>query len=54
MEKADIKIAHVVCVVPPYGGGLGIAAHQQAEQLASRGYDVTVIAPAQKENRLIQ
>ena len=54
MEKAKIKIAHVVCVVPPYGGGLGIAAHQQAEQLAERGYDVTVIAPAQKEKREIE
>ena len=53
MENADIKIAHVVCVVPPYGGGLGIAAHQQAKQLAERGYDVTVFAPAQKDTREI-
>lgn len=54
MEKSQIKIAHVVCVVPPYGGGIGIAAHQQAEQMAERGYDVTVIAPLVIEKRKIE
>jgi len=40
-----IKLAHVVCVLPPYGGGLGVAAHNQAELMNQAGFDVTVLNP---------
>jgi len=41
----SMKIAHVVCVLPPYGGGIGIAAHSYADQLSELGHDVTVFVP---------
>lgn len=39
---AKIKVAHVVCVLPPYGGGLGTAAHQVANCLNQADFEVTV------------
>ncbi|KKQ78857.1 MAG: Glycosyltransferase (Modular protein) [Parcubacteria group bacterium GW2011_GWC2_38_7] len=49
-----IKLAHVVCVLPPYGGGLGVAAHSQAELMVEAGFDVTVFAPAFNESKTIE
>lgn len=49
METKKLKIAHVVCVIPPYGGGIGIAAHQQAEEMVKKGHEVTVFTPSLKE-----
>ncbi|KKR54654.1 MAG: Glycosyltransferase (Modular protein) [Parcubacteria group bacterium GW2011_GWA2_40_23] len=49
-----IKIAHVVCVLPPYGGGLGVAAHNQAELMTEAGFDVTVFAPETQEIKSIE
>ena len=43
--QKTIRLAHVVCVLPPYGGGLGIAAHEQATLAVDLGYDTTVFAP---------
>ncbi len=48
-----IKLAHLVCVLPPYGGGLGVAAHNQAELMVEAGFDVTVIAPEQSETNKV-
>jgi len=49
-----IKLAHVVCVLPPYGGGLGVAAHNQAGLMTDAGFDVTVFAPETKESKIIE
>jgi len=40
-----MKIAHVVCVLPPYGGGIGMVAHAYADQLQKLGHDVTAFIP---------
>lgn len=40
-----MKIVHLVCVVPPYKGGMGQAAYEFAKGLAQRGHEVTVLAP---------
>jgi len=40
-----MKIAHVVCVLPPYGGGLGSVAHYYASGLAQQGQEVAVFVP---------
>ncbi len=39
-----MKIAHVVCTLPPYGGGIGVVAHHYAETQIKRGHDVTVFS----------
>ena len=49
--KKTLKIAHVVCVLPPYGGGIGIAAHQQANMMADLGHHVTVFSPTCSDKR---
>lgn len=46
-----MQIAQVVCHLPPVAGGLGMAAHSFAEQLAERGYDVTVFVPRAKKDQ---
>jgi glycosyltransferase involved in cell wall biosynthesis len=40
-----MKIAHVVCVIPPYGGGLGRVADAYARGLTELGHQVTVFVP---------
>ena len=40
-----MKIAQVVCVLPPYGGGLGSVAHYYASGLSELGQDVAVFVP---------
>ncbi|PJE75858.1 hypothetical protein COV04_02850 [Candidatus Uhrbacteria bacterium CG10_big_fil_rev_8_21_14_0_10_48_11] len=40
------KVAIVVSTYPPYAGGMGNVAVEQAQSLAARGYDVTVYTPA--------
>ncbi|MFH0988052.1 MAG: glycosyltransferase family 4 protein [Parcubacteria group bacterium] len=40
-----MKIAQITCVLPPYGGGIGMVAHSYADQLTERGHDVTVFVP---------
>lgn len=40
-----MKIAQVVCVLPPYGGGLGAVAHYYASGLSELGQEVTVFVP---------
>lgn len=40
-----MKIAQVVCVLPPYGGGLGSVAHYYATGLSERGQEMTVFVP---------
>lgn len=41
-----MRVAHVVPVLPPYGGGMGRVAFDQAQALAAAGVEVTVFAPA--------
>ena len=45
-----MKIAQVVCVLPPYGGGIGVVAHFYATELVKLGHDVHVFVPKFKEN----
>lgn len=46
-----MKIAQVVCVLPPYGGGIGVVAHFYATELArSFNHEVHVFTPKFKEN----
>lgn len=52
--ETKIKIAHLVCVIPPYGGGLGVAAHNQAEILVDAGFDVTVITSKDTKHKEIK
>ncbi|HMB25836.1 MAG TPA: glycosyltransferase family 4 protein [Patescibacteria group bacterium] len=44
-QEKKLKIAQVVCMLPPQAGGLGMVAHSYAEQLAKRGHEVTVLLP---------
>lgn len=46
-----MKIAHIVCVLPPYGGGIGMVAHSYADQLFERGHDVKVFVPKTKKDQ---
>ena len=39
---AELRVAHLTPVYPPYGAGSGIACHYQAAELARRGHDVSV------------
>ncbi len=41
-----MRLAVVVCVYPPYRGGIGHAAQRQAEILAELGHEVVVYCPA--------
>jgi glycosyltransferase involved in cell wall biosynthesis len=43
-----MKVAQIVCVLPPYGGGIGMVAHSYADQLFERGYDVVAFVPHEK------
>ncbi|MFH1762451.1 MAG: glycosyltransferase family 4 protein [bacterium] len=45
--KKNIKIAQVVCILPPLAGGIGMVAHSYADQLTRRDYAVTIFAPRQ-------
>ena len=47
-----MRIAHIVPVFPPYRGGMGTVAFQQARALAAAGADVTVFTPQAKTPRL--
>ncbi len=40
-----MRIAQVVCVFPPYKGGIGQAALKFSEELADQGHEVTVFTP---------
>lgn len=44
-----MKIAQVVCVLPPYGGGIGVVAHHYAKQLNEMGHKVTVFTTKTKK-----
>lgn len=46
----NIKIAQVVCILPPEAGGIGMVAHSYADQLKRRDYDVTVFVPAPRRD----
>lgn len=46
----SLKIAQIVCQLPPDAGGIGMVAHSYADQLTRRGYDVTVFVPRTKAN----
>ncbi len=41
-----MKIAQITCVWPPYGGGVGMVASEQARNLVKLGHQVTVFTPA--------
>ncbi|MFA5158283.1 MAG: glycosyltransferase family 4 protein [Patescibacteria group bacterium] len=43
-----LRVAQVVCVFPPYAGGIGTAAANISKHLAKLGHDVTVFTPAYK------
>lgn len=49
-----LRIAHVVCVFPPYKGGIGSLAAQNAKLLARAGHDVTVFTPHYDHNKPAQ
>ena len=40
-----MRVAHIVCVFPPYKGGMGNSAFNFAKILAEIGYDATVFTP---------
>lgn len=46
--SSKFKIAQIVCVLPPYGGGIGRVAHVDAKGLVKRGHEVVVFAPKEK------
>ena len=48
----SLKIAQIVCQIPPDAGGIGMVAHSYADQLTRRDYDVTVFVPRTKANAL--
>lgn len=39
------RIAQVVCVFPPYRGGIGMIAYNHAKSMAQRGHEVVVFVP---------
>jgi len=49
-----MKIAQVVCVYPPYRGGIGGVAHDYTKNLVSRNHQVTVFTPFDKFRELGQ
>jgi glycosyltransferase involved in cell wall biosynthesis len=40
-----MRVAHIVPVFPPYGGGMGTVAFYEAQLIAAAGVDVTVFTP---------
>ena len=40
-----MKIAHIVCVFPPYKGGIGKSALDFAEMMSEHGHQVSVYTP---------
>ncbi|MFW0862369.1 MAG: glycosyltransferase family 4 protein [Candidatus Komeilibacteria bacterium] len=48
MVNKKLKIAHLVCTFPPYRGGMGKVALEDAKEAVKYGYDVTVITPKYK------
>lgn len=48
-----MKIAQVVCVWPPYKGGIGSSAKKISEQLAEAGHDVTVFTPDYGDSKTV-
>ncbi|MCX6795993.1 MAG: glycosyltransferase family 4 protein, partial [Candidatus Falkowbacteria bacterium] len=46
-----MKIAQIVCVFPPYRGGIGNAAYNFALELARLNNEVTVFTPARSQQR---
>ena len=46
-----MRVAHVTPVFPPYRGGMGSVAFQQALSLAELGVEVTVVTPRKREPR---
>ncbi len=51
-QQKKLKIAQVVCTVPPYGGGIGMVAHSYADQMAERGHEVTLFTGAKKTAKM--
>jgi len=49
-NNTKIKIAQVVCLLPPQVGGIGMVAHNHAKNLSARGYEVAVFAPKCRVN----
>ncbi|MDD3284509.1 MAG: glycosyltransferase family 4 protein [Patescibacteria group bacterium] len=45
MVENTKKISHIVCVFPPYNGGIGTAAQKQAKIGQKFGYNVSVYTP---------
>lgn len=46
-----MRVAHIAPVFPPYRGGMGTVAYQQAEALAEAGVEVTVFTPQKASPR---
>jgi len=44
-----MHIAHLVCKFPPYRGGMGAVAFEEAARLSELGHEVTVFTLDQKE-----
>jgi glycosyltransferase involved in cell wall biosynthesis len=47
-----MKIAHVVCVFPPYKGGIGNVTRDFAELSQESGFDTTVFCPMKKGGKM--
>ena len=45
IHNTSIKISHLVCVFPPYNGGIGVAALKQAKIGAKNNYNVSIYTP---------
>jgi glycosyltransferase involved in cell wall biosynthesis len=45
MEHAKVKIAHLVCVFPPYRGGMGQSVYEMISSIHQENIDMTVITP---------
>ncbi|HCC23138.1 TPA: hypothetical protein DF272_03090 [Candidatus Falkowbacteria bacterium] len=45
-----MKIAQIVCTLPPYGGGIGVVAHNYAKELVRQGHEVVVFVPRNKKH----
>lgn len=46
-----MRIAQVVCVFPPYRGGIGNAAYQFSKFLSDKGHEVVVFTPEYKKDK---